>query len=142
MSDTRRLQTPRGYRSRTLATLLYSIVARQLDDFTADAAGHGRHLPDFVRQTFADFLVCGDPAHGFVVLRCSACKHERAITFLCKRRGVCTSCAGLRMNEVAEHLTDNVLPHEGIRQWVLSLPYSLRYRLAYDRALVGPVLEP
>ena len=45
------------------------------------------------------------------------------------------------MNEVAQHLTRNVLPYQGIRQWVLSLPYSRRYRLAYDRALVGPVLD-
>ena len=29
----------------------------------------------------------------------------------------------------------------GIRQWVLTLPYELRYRLAYDRELVGPVLD-
>jgi hypothetical protein len=45
------------------------------------------------------------------------------------------------MNEIADHLTNDVLPHEGIRQWVLTMPYSLRYRLAYDRALVGPVLD-
>ena len=44
-------------------------------------------------------------------------------------------------HEVAQHLTRNVLPYQGVRQWVLSLPYSLRYRLAYDRALVGPVLD-
>jgi len=93
------------------------------------------------RKTFADFLTCGDPAHGFVHLRCTECEHERAVAFSCKRRGVCTSCAGRRMNEVAQHLTRNVLPYQGIRQWVLSLPYSRRYRLAYDRALVGPVLD-
>jgi hypothetical protein len=44
------------------------------------------------------------------------------------------------MNEVAQHLTDKVLPPVATRQWVLTLPYSLRYRLAYDRKLVGPVL--
>ena len=38
-------------------------------------------------------------------------------------------------------LDHQVLPQEGIRQWVLSLPYALRYHLAYDRALVGPVLD-
>jgi hypothetical protein len=37
------------------------------------------------------------------------------------------------MNEIAEHLTHNALPYEGVRQWVLTMPYSLRYRLAYDR---------
>jgi hypothetical protein len=48
------------------------------------------------RKTFADFLTCGDPAHGFVQLRCTECEHERAVAFSCKRRGVCTSCAGRR----------------------------------------------
>jgi hypothetical protein len=45
------------------------------------------------------------------------------------------------MNEVAEHLAANVIPAVGTRQWVLTLPYALRYRLAYDRELVGPVLD-
>ncbi len=45
------------------------------------------------------------------------------------------------MNEVAAHLTDRVLPPVATRQWVLTLPYSLRYRLACDRKLVGPVLR-
>jgi len=44
------------------------------------------------------------------------------------------------MNEVAQQLTRNVLPYQGVRQWVLNLPYSLRYRLAYDRAL-GSMVE-
>jgi hypothetical protein len=137
----RRLQAARSYLPRTLETPLYRTVARELEAFLSGAAGRDQHLPDFVVQTFADFLACGDPAHGFVHLRCTDCGHERAVAFSCKRRGVCTSCAGRRMNEVAQHLTRNVLPHHGIRQWVLSLPYSLRYRLAYDRTLVGPVLD-
>jgi len=86
-------------------------------------------------------LACGDPSRGFVHLRCNSCHQERAIAFSCKRRGVCSSCTGRRMNEVAEHLTTNVLPPVATRQWVLTLPYSLRYRLAYDRELVGPVLR-
>jgi hypothetical protein len=45
------------------------------------------------------------------------------------------------MNDVATHLVDNVVPPVGTRQWVLSLPYSLRYRLAYDRKLLSVVLD-
>jgi len=33
-----------------------------------------------------------------------------------------------------------VLPEVPIRQWVLTLPFPLRYRLAYDRKLMPPVL--
>ena len=45
------------------------------------------------------------------------------------------------MAERAAHLVDHVLPDVPIRQWVLSLPYRLRYLLAWDhdlcRAVVG-----
>jgi hypothetical protein len=39
----------------------------------------------------------------------------------------------------AAHLVDRVLPEVPIRQWVLSLPYTLRYRMAYDSRLVGDI---
>jgi hypothetical protein len=38
------------------------------------------------------------------------------------------------------HLVDRVLPEVPVRQWVLSLPFALRYRLAYDAALTTAVL--
>lgn len=37
------------------------------------------------------------------------------------------------------HLVDRVLPDVPVRQWVLSVPHALRYRLAYDATLVGQV---
>jgi hypothetical protein len=45
------------------------------------------------------------------------------------------------MAEVAAHLVDRVLPDVPTRQWVLSLPVSLRYRIAYDGALLTPILD-
>jgi hypothetical protein len=45
------------------------------------------------------------------------------------------------MADTAAHLVDRVLPEVPIRQWVLSLPYSLRYRMAYDAKLVRDVLH-
>ncbi len=45
------------------------------------------------------------------------------------------------MAGTAAHLVDNVFPAVPIRQWVLSLPFSLRYRLAYDSALMSKVLN-
>jgi hypothetical protein len=36
------------------------------------------------------------------------------------------------MAERAAHLVDHVIPDVSVRQWVLSLPYRLRYRLAWD----------
>ena len=43
------------------------------------------------------------------------------------------------MADTAAHLVDRVLPEVPIRQWVLSLPYTLRYRMAYDSRLVADV---
>jgi hypothetical protein len=45
------------------------------------------------------------------------------------------------MADTAAHLVDRVFPEVPVRQWVLSLPYALRYRLAYDAQLVRDVLR-
>jgi hypothetical protein len=44
------------------------------------------------------------------------------------------------MAERAAYLVDEVLPRVPVRQWVLTLPYRLRYRLAWDHALCRAVL--
>jgi hypothetical protein len=44
------------------------------------------------------------------------------------------------MVDTAAHLVERVIPRVPVRQWVLSLPYALRYRLAYDARLVTSVL--
>jgi hypothetical protein len=43
------------------------------------------------------------------------------------------------MAERAAHLVGRVLPDVPIRQWVLSVPYQLRYRLAWDHDLCRAV---
>ena len=40
------------------------------------------------------------------------------------------------MTERAAHLVDEVLPAVPARQWVLTLPYRLRYLLAWDHGLI------
>jgi hypothetical protein len=44
------------------------------------------------------------------------------------------------MVETAAHLVDRVIPEVPVRQWVLSVPFALRYRLAYGKSLVRDVL--
>ena len=48
---------------------------------------------------------------------------------------------GRRMVDTAARLTDEILPRVPVRQWVLSLPFEIRYRLAWDGELVGAVLR-
>ena len=55
--------------------------------------------------------------------------------------GFCPSCGGRRMADTAAHLVDHVFPEVPVRQWVLSVPFALRYRLAYDSSLVRDVLQ-
>src|SRR5215831_8818091 len=92
------------------------------------------------KQEFREFLKCGVLAHGFTRLRCTDCMFERLVPFSCKRRGFCPSCGGRRMAEHAAVLVDEVLPRVPVRQWVLTLPYRLRYRLAWDHPLCRAVL--
>ena len=45
------------------------------------------------------------------------------------------------MADTAAQLVERVLPEVPIRQWVLTLPYPLRYRCAYDSKLMSDVLR-
>ena len=123
--------------------MLYGVVRTHLADFlaTVDARTDGSGLPPFVTAEFRKFLRCGVLAHGFARVRCGDCAFERLVPFSCKGRAICPSCGGRRMAERAAHLVDHVLPADvPVRQWVLSVPHRLRYRLAYDHRLCRTVL--
>src|SRR4029450_7982464 len=119
-------------------TLLHRVVREQLEPFLALARARERPAPHFVEQELRAFLRCGVLAHGFLRLRCDECGHDRLVPFSCKRRAFCPSCGGRRMADTAAHLVDRVFPQVPVRQWVLSLPFALRYRLWYGAALVVP----
>ncbi len=122
--------------------VLHRVVREHLESFLAEARarGDGDGLPRFVERELRDFLWCGQLARGFARFRCEACKHEVLVAFSCKARAVCPSCCGRRMAEIAAHVTDNVLGGLPVRQWVLTLPYRLRYALAWDHRLCRAVL--
>jgi hypothetical protein len=87
-------------------------------------------LPTYVRREFERYLTCGRFEHGFLRVRCESCHAEKLVAFSCKGRGFCPSCGARRMAESAALLADEVLPHRPLRQWVLSLPFALRFLLA------------
>src|SRR5690606_26128899 len=60
--------------------------------------------------------------------------------FSCKRRGFCPSCGARRMVDSAALLTDEVLPPVPLRQWVLSVPFQLRFLFASYPDLMGKAL--
>ena len=121
-------------------SVLYEVLRTELEPFLARAAARERPAPRFVARELRAFLRCGVLAHGFVRVHCDACGLDRVVPFSCKGRGFCPSCGGRRMADTAAHLVERVLPEAPVRQWVLSLPFSLRYRLAYDASLTSAVL--
>jgi hypothetical protein len=136
--------TPRaanGERRRPEETPLYAVVHEHLESFLAAAERRERTVPRFVERELRAYLECGLLQFGFVRLRCESCGHDRLVAFSCKGRAFCPSCMGRRMADTAAHLVDRVLPAVPVRQWVLSLPHALRYRLAYDHRLCSAVLR-
>jgi hypothetical protein len=113
-------------------TLLHRTIREQLEIFLARSGERGHPVPCFVEQELRAFLRCGVLAQGFLRLHCDDCGCDRLVPFFCKRRGFCPRCGGRRMADTAAHLVDRVLPEVPIRQWVLTLPYPVRYRCAYE----------
>lgn len=121
-------------------TVLYKAVSNHLESFYALVDSEGKNLPKFVRSEFDAFLRCGIHAYGFLRMKCDGCHSERLVAFSCKKRGFCTSCGGRRMSESAAHLIDEVFPVVGIRQWVVSFPFPIRFLLLRSPKLQSQVL--
>src|SRR5262245_18118366 len=122
-------------------TLLHRIVRERLETFLAHARSRDQPAPRFVEEEFRAYLRCGVLAHGFLRVHCDECRLDRLVPFSCKRRGFCPSCGGRHMADTAAHLVDCVFPEVPVRQWVLTLPYPLRYRCLYDSKLTSEVLR-
>ncbi len=99
----------------------------------------GRAGPRFVHCELQCYLDCGILAFGFARVHCSSCGKEEVVAFSCKGRGSCPSCCARRLADSAAHLCDEVLPQVPVRQWVLSLPFRIRYLLACDARLCPAV---
>jgi hypothetical protein len=122
-------------------TVLYTIVRDHIETFLAEPRGRddGDGYPAFLEREFRRYLHCGLLARGFARLRCPDCGFERLVAFSCKGR-LCPSCMGRRMADQAASLVDDLLPEAPYRQWVLTFPWPLRFRLSVDRTLFGKLL--
>jgi hypothetical protein len=120
--------------------LLYQLVEQHYPRLLATLVEQDQSLPKYVREEFEAYLKCGRLEHGFLRLRCEACHAEKLVAFSCKRRGFCPSCGAKRMVESAALLVDEVLPFEPMRQWVLSVPYPLRFLFAREPKALSGVL--
>jgi Transposase zinc-binding domain len=122
-------------------TVLHEVGREELEPFLTRARQRDHPVPGFVERELRAYLDCGILARGFVRVRCDGCGLDRVVGFACKGRAFCPSCGGRRMAEVATRLVDQILPTVPVRQWVVSLPFGLRYRMAFDAALTTEVLR-
>jgi hypothetical protein len=137
----RRTQIAQYARRTPEQTPLYAVVRDELETYLARASERERVVPRFVERELRAYLQCGLLCHGFVRVSCADCGLDRLVAFSCKGRSFCPACVGRRMADTAAHLVDRVLPQAPVRQWVLSLPHSLRYRLAFDAELCSAALN-
>jgi len=128
-------------RHRPEKTLLYRIVEKHYPLFLSHLSDLGKSLPNYVEQTFEDYLTCGRLEHGFLRVRCDSCQAEKLVAFSCKRRGFCPSCSARRMVDSTAWLMDEILPDQPHRQWVLSVPYPLRWLFARMPEVMGKALS-
>jgi len=122
-------------------SVLHKVVRDHLETFldrARDFGGEG--YPYFIEGDLRRFLSCGILSRGFARIRCPACGYERLLGFSCKGR-LCPSCVGRRMADTAAYLVDHLLPEAGYRQWVLTFPWALRFRLAVDRKLFSALIS-
>jgi len=125
-------------RHRPEKTLLYQLVDEYWPEFQAELGSQDKYLPAYVTKEFDEYLRCGRLEHGFLRVRCDFCHDEKLVAFSCKRRGFCPSCGARRMADSAALLVDDILPHQPMRQWVLSVPFPLRFLFASNpNAMTG-----
>jgi len=127
-------------RHRPETTLLYQIVREYWPEFQAELVSHGKTLPLYVTKEFDEYMRCGMLEHGFLRVRCESCHDEKPVAFSCKKRGFCPSCGARRMADSAALLVDDILPHQPMRQWVLSVPFPLRFLFASKPKVMTRVL--
>ncbi len=123
-------------------TVLHRVVRTHLETFIEHAReAYDAPLPKYVREELRGYLRCGIFEHGFTRARCESCNHDVLIAFSCKARGLCPSCAGRRMCNTAAHIVDRIIPSVPVRQWVLSLPFDVRARAAYDAGFLTEIIR-
>jgi len=62
-------------------SILYGVVAEQLETFLERQDLRGRLVPRFVERELRSFLDCGILAKGFLRVHCDACGLDRVVPF-------------------------------------------------------------
>ena len=111
-------------------SVMHRAISRQLETVKSLWESAERSLPASVIKKLRAFLRCGQLQYGFVRVYCDECRDDTIVAFSCKRRKICPSYTGRRMNVLAANICERVLPEQPHRQYVLTFPYPLRLALA------------
>ncbi len=142
MAIAHNIKNPVSYRRRhPEKSLLYRTVETYWPVFRKSQEKSGRNFPNFIKEEFDKYLKCGIAEFGFIRTYCHHCRDSEVVAFSCKKRGFCPSCCARRMNDEAAHLIDQVLPEVTMRQWVMSFPYRLRFKMANQPKLTSRILR-
>jgi ribosomal protein S27E len=134
--------SPRYERREPETTVLHAIVREHLDAFVQHARENfARPLPKYVESELRAYLKCGLLRFGFTRVRCPSCRHEFLVGFSCGSTTICPSCSTRRMVATGAHMATKVLPDVPVRQWVLSVPYEIRWLLAAKAEVLSAVLR-
>ncbi len=129
-------EKPITHKRKVRSSALYQII----DDAYEDTVVHSdKYYPRHVLREFEAFLRCGVAHYGFMQTLCSGCKDRTIVAFSCKKRGFCTSCAAKRSFEKTDHIVENLFPEARVRQWVLSVPFELRYFMAKNTEALNDI---
>jgi hypothetical protein len=121
-------------------TILYEVIQRNWETFQTQAEENGKTIAFYIKKEFQAYLQCGMLAFGLLRLKCSDCKHKNIVAVSCKKRGFCPSCCAKRMSESGIFMSEEVFPDVPVRQWVISVPFPLRYWMASRPALMTKIL--
>jgi hypothetical protein len=120
-------------------SILFKVVNDNLEAFLKTAASdpNDSDLPIYVKREFEKFLGCGFYENGVTRVSCkdSKCGDNYWLPTSCKCRGFCPSCGGRRMNEFAINIDERVMPEVPVRQYVISVPFPMRYWLMSNHEL-------
>jgi hypothetical protein len=128
----------RYQRHRPDKTDLHRIIRENLDALESDE--HESRLPSFVPKAFESYVACGLLSRGFIRFACDRCRTNAFVAFSCKV-SLCPSCGARKTEDTTEHVMTRVLPDVAVRQWVLSIPFQLRARVAFDPGLFSAVVR-
>ena len=76
---------PTYERRRPENTLLYKVIAGNLNTFLAHLAEEERSLPPHIEKELRAYLECGVLAYGFLRVKCQECSVEKLCLFHVKK---------------------------------------------------------